>query len=46
MALRSGDESRPSLHINKQNFKLKTFPISNKSSASPFLETAVVGSLL
>jgi hypothetical protein len=41
-ASRSGEEPRPSLHKYKQNFKLKTFLISNKSRASPFLETAVV----
>lgn len=41
-ALRSGDEPRPSLYKYNQNFKLKTFSISNKSRASPFLETAVV----
>jgi hypothetical protein len=40
-ASRSGDEPRPSLHKYKQNFKLKTFLISNKSLAMPFLETAV-----
>ena len=42
-ASRSGDEPRPSLHKYKQNFKLITFPISNKSRATPFLETAVGG---
>ena len=29
-----------------KNFKLKTFPISDKSRASPFLETAVTSSTL
>jgi len=43
-ASRSGDEPRPSLHKYKQNFELITFPISDKSRASPFLETAVGGS--
>lgn len=41
-ATRSGYEPRPSLYKYNQNFKLKTFPISNKSCALPFLETAVV----
>jgi len=45
-ASRSGDKPRPSLHKYKQNFKLKTFPISNKSRASPFLETAVTRSFI
>jgi hypothetical protein len=44
VASRSGDEPKPSLHKYKQNFKLKTFPMTNKSRASPFLETAVGGS--
>ena len=44
-ASRSGDEPRPSLHKYNQNFKLNTFPISNKSRASPFLETAVGSSI-
>jgi hypothetical protein len=42
VASRSGDKPRPSLHKYKQNFKLITFPISDKSRASPFLETAVL----
>jgi hypothetical protein len=45
-ALRSGDEPRPSLYKYKQNFKLKTFPISDKSRATPFLETAVSSSVI
>jgi hypothetical protein len=45
-ALRSGDEPRPSLHKYNQNFQLITFQISDKSHASPFLKTAVVGSFL
>jgi len=42
-ASRSGDEPRPSLSEYKQNFKLKTFSLSNKSLTSPFLETTVSG---
>jgi hypothetical protein len=41
-ASRSGDEPRPSLCKYKQKFNLKTFPMTNKSRTSPFLETAVV----
>jgi hypothetical protein len=45
-ASRSGDEPRPSLYKYSQNFKLKTFSISNKSCASPFHETDVSGGFL
>ena len=37
----SGEPSRPSLYKYKQNFQLITFPFSDKSHTSPFLETAV-----
>jgi hypothetical protein len=43
---RSGDEPKLSLFKNIQNFKLKTFTISNKPLVTTFFETAFIGCIL